>query len=481
MPLSHRSVRVALFTLVLAPLALLESPAAAQATSSLVLPWSVGDAERATAVSDAVTLRTTLQGAGVSVVAAEQATTRFEQTGSVESPLVTASEIDRWLTHSREAVRALAAADYPAARQALAQAEELSVRATAELNREEARARQVLDTCLYGVRAYVETSDPRAEASARECRRLVPHIAPSPRIHTPEVVELLTRVDQRIEASGHAPLTVESDPPGCLVRVNGVPMGTTPLATGALAPGDYRVQVECGEGRRGRLHPIHVGDAPVTLRIEAHLDEAVRTEGTLQLSYRDAAASAARTRDATAIATILGAAEVWLVGRESGELVADRIDVASGRVIGTATLTTGIAAAVDGLLHAAAPATVSVAPGAVSAAAAAPSAPSSGPDPGAWALIGSGGAAVVAGVVMIAFGVPDLGAAGSPRVGESFASSQRRGELAETLCGAGGALAGAGLILATSGIIWAATSGGSHDSAVALRVGPTSASVHITF
>jgi hypothetical protein len=458
------------------------APTASAQTSAVVLPWSVGDAEAARAASDAVTLRTTLSGAGVSVTSAEQSTSRFEQSGSVESRLVTASEIDRWLTHSREAVRALASGDYPAARQALAQAEELSERATAELNREEARARQVLDTCLYGVRAYVETSDPRAEERARDCRRLVPHIAPSPRVHTPEVVELLARVDQRAEASTHAPLTVESDPPGCLVRLNGVPMGTTPLATGSLIVGDYRVQVECGEGHRGRLHPIHVGEAPVTLRIEAHLDEAVRTEGTLQLAYHDAAAAAARTRDAAAIARVLGATEVWLVGREAGELVADRIDVASGRVIGTATLTTGIAEAVAGLLHAPAITTTaslgpdgsSVAPPTVVV-----RAPSTGPDPGAWALVGSGGAALVAGVVMIAIGVPDLGAAAAPRGSESFASAQRRGELAETLTGVGTALAGAGLILTTIGIVWAATSGGSGD--VAVTAGPTGVSVSGTF
>jgi hypothetical protein len=475
MPSTHPAASIAALAVLLSAL---PSPAAAQTTSALVLPWSVSD-EGASAVSDAVTVRTTLDSAGVAVMPDERSRARFEELGSVESPLVSASEIDRWLTHSREAVRALANADYPAARQALAQAEELSERATAELNREEARARQVLDTCLYGVRAYVETSDPRAEERARDCRRLVPHVAPSARIHTPEVVELLARVDQRIAASGHAPLTVESDPPGCLVRVNGVPMGTTPLATGALVPGDYRVQVECGEGRRGRLHPIHVGESPVTLRIEAHLDEAVRTDGALQLSYRDAAAAAARTSDAAAVAAILGVAEVWLVGRESGELVADRIDVHSGRVIGTATLTTGIASAVEGLLHepAATPSDAIVS----DASSPAPArAASSGPDPGAWALIGSGGAALVAGAVMIGIGAPDLGAAGSPRASESFASAQHRGEQGETLTGIGIALGGVGLALATAGAIWAATSGGNGER-VAVRVGPGGASVEGTF
>ena len=66
------------------------------------------------------------------------------------------SDLARWVASSRQAVRSLARADYDSARSALAQAEAMTDRALAELNREATRSRQVLDTCLFGVRAFVE-------------------------------------------------------------------------------------------------------------------------------------------------------------------------------------------------------------------------------------------------------------------------------------------------------------------------------------
>ena len=249
------------------------------------------------------------------------------------------SDLDHWLSLSRLAVRHLAHADYAAARQTLLEAQALSEPAAAELNREETRARQVLDTCLYEVRALVETDDPRAETRTMECRRLVPRVAPSPYNHTPEVVELLTRIDARLAAAPPGSLRIESVPTGCQVRLNGIALGSTPYVSEDLANGEYRAQVECTDGgeppsRRGRIHRIRLSEGASTVRIDARFDSVVRTDTALRLEYATSAdADAHRLADALSAAGTIGAAEVWLVSIDaSAEDVVriDRVSVSSG-------------------------------------------------------------------------------------------------------------------------------------------------------
>ena len=156
------------------------------------------------AVSEA--LRQELALRGESVWGANRAAERFEATGSAPAPEVSQSDIDRWVERSRAAVKYLARADYKAARRELKAAQALADRAAEELNREAARAQQVLDTCLFMVRAYLETQDPAdARRQARECRHLVPRVEPSAFRHTPEVRDLLAEVDtEGVEPMAHA-------------------------------------------------------------------------------------------------------------------------------------------------------------------------------------------------------------------------------------------------------------------------------------
>ncbi|MBT8467908.1 MAG: hypothetical protein KJN97_04070, partial [Deltaproteobacteria bacterium] len=140
-------------------------------------------------------LRQELVMRGRPVWRADRVSERFEVQGSAPAPTISQSDIDLWVERSRAAVRYLARADYKAARRELKAAQRLADRAAAELNREAARAQQVLDTCLFMVRAYVETkNDVEARKQARECRRLVPRVEPSAFRHTPEVRELLAEV-----------------------------------------------------------------------------------------------------------------------------------------------------------------------------------------------------------------------------------------------------------------------------------------------
>jgi hypothetical protein len=450
----------------------LAAPANAQI---VVVPWAAGasDTSIMRSTADAVTLAIP-ESAG-SVVSISETRMRFESQGSSDAPTVTSAELEQWTAFSRQAVRDLANEDYAAAREALRHAQEISDRAAAEMTREEARARQVLDTCLYGVRAYIEQHDPHAEEQLMGCRRLVPRIAPSANIHTPEVVELLTRIDRRLADAHRGPLAVESQPSGCTVRLNGIAVGTTPFTSEQLAPGEYRVQVECGDSGHGRLHRVTVPDAtgPVTLRVDARFDSAIHSDGVLRLTYADRAdATAHRIVDARRIGQALGASEVWLVGvSPDGALSGDRVRVEDGATLSSVTGIAGSATAlVTGLM------TTTSEPVAVET--------HHGGDvsPGAWALIFGGGAVAIAGAVMLAIGVPDLGAVGSPHTGETVGASAARQSTGEALTGVGAASLGVGVVLAAIGIVLAVgdTSGGGEDAA-SLRLGPGGAELTLHF
>lgn len=273
-------------------------------------------------------LRQELTLRGRSVWRADRASERFEVVGSAPAPLVTQSDIDLWVERSSAAVRYLARADYKAARRELKAAQRLADRAAAELNREAARAQQVLDTCLFMVRAYVETKDfAEARQQARECRHLVPRVEPSAFRHTPEVRELLAEVDREMAAEAPGALEVTSTAPGCLVRINGVDFGRTPLSNVELPVGTYRMQVECEEGQRGRIHRIGVVSGPNLFAFDAALDRALRTRPVLRLQYESPEGWTERMVHAEQVARILGGANVLVLSERSTGLL--RIDASA--------------------------------------------------------------------------------------------------------------------------------------------------------
>ena len=199
-------------------------------------------------------------------------------------------------------------------------------RAAAELNREAARAQQVLDTCLFMVRAYVETKNSaEARRQARECRRLVPRVEPSAFRHTPEVRELLAEVDTEMASESPGTLEVQSSAPDCLVRINGVEFGRTPLAGIELPVGAYRLQVECEEAHRGRIHRVDITSGPNLFAFDAALERAVRTRPVLHFEYDSEAAWGARMTHASQVAVILGGANVMAVSGQNPSVV--RVDL----------------------------------------------------------------------------------------------------------------------------------------------------------
>ena len=267
------------------------------------------DVERLHSAAEA--LRQELVLRGRSVWRADRVSERFEAVGSAPAPTLSQSDIDRWVERSRAAVRYLARADYRAARRELKAAQRVADRAAAELNREAARAQQVLDTCLFMVRAYVETkNDAEARKQARECRRLVPRVEPSAFRHTPEVRELLAHVDEEMASEAPGALEVQSTPSNCLVRINGVQFGRTPVSHIELPVGTYRVQVECEADERGRIHRVDISSGANLLQLDAALERAVRTRPVLHLRYDSDEAWLQRMGQAVEVGRILGGANV---------------------------------------------------------------------------------------------------------------------------------------------------------------------------
>ena len=271
-------------------------------------------------------LRQELAVRGHEVWRADRASERFEVVGSTPAPTISQSDIDLWVERSRAAVRYLARADYKAARRELKAAQRLADRAAAELNREAARAQQVLDTCLFMVRAYVETKNSaEARKQARECRRLVPRVEPSAFRHTPEVRELLAQVDEEMASEAPGKLEVRSTPSDCLVRINGVEFGRTPLTDIELPVGTYRMQVECEASERGRIHRIGVSSGTNVLEFDAALEQAIHTRPVLHLQYDSPEAWAKRMEQAREVGSILGGANVLVLSGLGPKLV--RVDL----------------------------------------------------------------------------------------------------------------------------------------------------------
>jgi len=300
---------------------------AAQAAEWVIVPASTNN-DLSWMLPTASTVGAAFSQERVPVMPTDRAVMRFEQRGSAPSTEVTDTDIEEWVKRSREAIRHLARGDYSSALKELKEAQALSRKAADELNREKARAQNVLDTCLYMVRALLETGNrSRAKAQVQECVRLVPRGEPSPYMHPPSVVSLYkSATEPGPERSGS--LVVHSEPSGCAVRLNGVGFGETPFEMGDLYPGDYQVQVECDPGRRGRVHPVTLQSGQNKVFVDLEFDRAVQTEPLLRLQYDGQSKTARRVGDAQEIAKVLRAGAVVLASSPSIDML--ELQVVSG-------------------------------------------------------------------------------------------------------------------------------------------------------
>lgn len=201
------------------------------------------------------------------------------------------------------------------------------------LNREDALAKKVFDTCLFMVRTYTELRSNRrmrmeqARALVMQCRSMVPDITPDIRLHPPPTVSLLASVERDVKAVANVLEVRDSQGRGCATYINGRRLGTTPFTWTGLAPGQYRVQVECND-EPGRIHLASVGDGPARITVDEAFDRILHsTAQTVQLRYNTQLEhDENRIADARAIGRALRVGDVWLVtGVGGGQYRIDRI------------------------------------------------------------------------------------------------------------------------------------------------------------
>ncbi|MGB8221314.1 MAG: PEGA domain-containing protein, partial [Polyangiales bacterium] len=250
---------------------------------------------------------------GISLQPPAIAATQFEERGSAPASELSPRDLAAWKARSREALTQLARHDYAAALEQLEAAQSLSRSAIDELNREPQRARLVLDTCLYAVRALLGLGQQaEAQAQAEECARLSLHAKPSAVMHPPDVRAFYSSaVDGHAEDAGT--LLIESEPSSCEVYVNGLAQGRSPRRLEALIHGRYEVQAECDE-QRGRVHSIDLASGSTQVIVDTRFDQAVRTDDDrLELRYATWPNAEQRGADARALAEPIRADAVVLM------------------------------------------------------------------------------------------------------------------------------------------------------------------------
>jgi hypothetical protein len=288
--------------------------AAAQAEDPWLIVGTTSSLSDAWMKPTASKLRTELLQRGVEVWSLQSAATRFSENGSAAPAVLSEARIEAWAEQSRSGLWHLAMGEPQEALGELNQAQELSRLAIESLNRDEKRVQKVIDTCLYTVRALLETGfGTEAKALAGECRELAPRGEPSANMHPAFVLEFLKAADaSRTERS--ATLLVESEPSGCGVRVNGLRYGETPVEVGGLLPAKYRVQVECDPDRRGRVHVADASGGAARVFVDSRFDHAVETEPLTRLRYPTTTVEEQlRLTDAEEIAKAVPASAVLLM------------------------------------------------------------------------------------------------------------------------------------------------------------------------
>ncbi len=344
--------------LCLASGALLTAPAAADSDEWLVLPVTVaGDAAGTPSSRHAAQLLARrLTADGARVMAPDRARASFEQRGSTAPLMIGHGDLDALARDAQMALYHVASGLPSKARADVERALARADKVLESLNREAVAAQQLLDACLYLVRAHLQDKNrDAAREQALECRRLVPDVEPDGTMHPPDVIGVLAEAEAALRQREPGSLRVESEPEGCAVFLNGRRLGTAPLELPQLSPGEYRVQAECEEGRAGRVHRVTVASSRVVMHIDTGLDAAVQTSLDLSLRYDGAEPQRQRVYgDALEIARALGVAEVLLVlpvasaeGALTDVVQVDRIRARDGSLLAAARLRVDSAGAIE--------------------------------------------------------------------------------------------------------------------------------------
>jgi hypothetical protein len=309
------------------------------AQSWIVVPVVVGSSEDADLSGSRAHAAVSSELArNVRVLDAKRARERFETRGSSAAVAATHSDIDQLARDAQQALYHVAMGLYTSASADVQRVLERADRALESLNRESHAARQLLDSCLFIVRARLQEKKGRlAREQALECRRLVPDIEPDPSMHPAEVIGELAAAEAEVDSRRPASLRVTSDPNGCAAFVQGRNLGVTPLELPRLSPGEYRIQAECVPGEYGRVHRVNLGQSRAVVHVDAHLDAAVQTGSGISLRYGTAAASSRlAVPHAIEVGRVVGAQRIALIVPEptsEGWVRISAIEVENGKLI----------------------------------------------------------------------------------------------------------------------------------------------------
>jgi hypothetical protein len=300
----------------------------ASADAWLVVPVVVGasdDAQLAASMA-AEPMREALSGSA-RVIAPGTARERFETRASSPPVAATHTDLDQIARDAQQALYHVAMGLYTDAGQDVARVMSRADRALESLNRETIAARQLLDACLFIVRARLSARKPQAaRTQALECRRLVPDIEPDASMHPPDVIGELAAAEAALEMQKPGSLRVTSAPSGCPVFIQGRNLGQTPLELPRLIRGEYRIQVECVPGEYGRVHRVTLGPSRTVVHVDSHFDAAVQTGHGVSLRYAgEAALEKYAPAHAIEIGRAVGAQRVALITPEPGGAGAVRI------------------------------------------------------------------------------------------------------------------------------------------------------------
>lgn len=354
---AHGRVRwaAALFALWLSARTL---PVHAQKGDWLLLPSSVAtEGEGTPSARRAVQQLARVLGAGSPrLFSSDRARTRFEQRGSTAPLMVSHSDLDALARDAQMALYHVASGLPARARADVERALTRADKVLESLNRESLAAQQLLDACLYLVRAHLQDQKRQAaREQALECRRLVPDIEPDGTMHPPDVIGILAEAEAELRQREPGSLRVESEPDGCAVYVNGRHLGEAPLELPQLSPGEYRVQAECQEGIAGRVHRVTIGDTRVVKHIDTRFDAAVQTSLDIGLRFDSMEAETEHAyADALEVGRVVGVDAVLLVlpvldaeAHGTNVVQIDRIDTQYGKLAAAVRLRLDASNAID--------------------------------------------------------------------------------------------------------------------------------------
>ncbi|QQR91069.1 MAG: PEGA domain-containing protein [Myxococcales bacterium] len=284
-----------------------------------------------------------LRRQNVAIMQPDEARAQYELRESFESMPIEKTEVDELARDAQKAMELVAMQRYERAREKVQEILDKADLTLESLNRQLEKPRHVFNSCMYLTRTMVENNDESgAIAQSKKCRALVPDVEADYIEHPPEVLAVLKKAEAELAAEPHGTLSVESTPSGCSVYLNGRRFGKTPMTEPNLMPGEYRLQVECEEGKVGRVHRVILAAENMTVHIDSRVDAHVRTRGDLHLTYKDVhEEDEMRMLDALSLGRSLEAKEVFIATLLTPTVIRiDRIDVNEAKVLASVVFRT---------------------------------------------------------------------------------------------------------------------------------------------